>query len=167
MTINLTRLNDSLDNQVNTLNVENQCLKLNLDNLKKIIEENEANKIKEKEIYNRNLNKLKEKHLLENESTLNEKNDQIISLEKDMTQYKNNLKNLYEDNLSLATNLEISLKSIEEYKSRNSYFETEIYELKKLIDDSNIRINNNEKEIAFKEKQNEMNISEYKSSIGG
>ena len=84
-----------------------------------------------------------------------------------MTQYKNNLKNLYEDNLSLATNLEISLKSIEEYKSRNSYFETEIYELKKLIDDSNIRINNNEKEIAFKEKQNEMNISEYKSSIGG
>ena len=167
MTLNLTRLNDSLDNQVNTLNVENQCLKLNLDNLKKIIEENEANKIKEKEIYNRNLNKLKEKHLLENESTLNEKNDQIISLEKDMTQYKNNLKNLYEDNLSLATNLEISLKSIEEYKSRNSYFETEIYELKKLIDDSNIRINNNEKEIAFKEKQNEMNISEYKSSIGG
>ena len=167
MTLNLTRLNDSLDNQVNTLNVENQCLKLNLDNLKKIIEENEANKIKEKEIYNRNLNKLKEKHLLENESTLNEKNDQIISLEKDMTQYKNNLKNLYEDNLSLATNLEISLKSIEEYKSRNCYFETEIYQLKKLIDDSNIRINNNEKEIAFKEKQNEMNISEYKSSIGG
>ncbi len=122
--MNLTKINDSYDSQINTVNVENQVLKLNINNLKKIIEENEFNQIKEKE------NKLKELDNLNNiieekDRDLNLYVEEVKKVKEDLINFKRNESKLCEENLTLANKLKACLQTMDSLESKINNYESE------------------------------------------
>ncbi len=121
-------------------------MKLNINNLKKIIEENEIHQIKEKENKFKELNELNNV-IEEKDKDLNLYVEEINKVKEDLINYKRNESKLCDENLTLANKLKTCLQTIDRLESMIKNYESEKANLLKINEENESNLNKSEEKI--------------------